>query len=359
MSPSDGCRTEAVEATGLGARWFGRRGSLRRAISVWAGLAGLACVIFLLSLALGSVPIRPSAVLSALLHPAASSDWSAQIVRTLRLPRAVVAFSCGGLLALSGALLQVLLRNPLADPYVLGVSGGAAGFALTAILLAWPAWSVDASAFGGALVAIALVSLIGRADLRAGGGDASPRLLLGGVVLSSGWAALITLLLALVPDGTLRSMVFWLAGDLGGASHPLLPTLALGAALLAILPDAPRLNAALRGNRLGFSVGVAIAPLRLRVYLIASFATAAAVSSAGTVGFVGLIVPHLLRYLFGNDQRMLLPACVLGGGAAVMGADLLARTVVAPAQLPVGAVTALVGVPLFLWILARRSHGRG
>ncbi|MGN4153892.1 FecCD family ABC transporter permease, partial [Burkholderia gladioli] len=181
----------------------------------------------------------------------------------------------------------------------------------------------------------------------------SPRLLLTGVVVAAGWGALITLMLSIAPDSRLRGMVFWLAGDLGSAAPPWFALIALACALLAALPVAPQLNVLLRGELGAAALGVPVARLRLRLYLIASLAAAASVTTAGTIGFIGLVVPHGLRLAFGNDQRMLLPAAALAGGTAVMAADLVARTVIAPAQLPVGAMTALIGVPVFLWMLLR------
>lgn len=336
-----------------------------RAAAIWACLAAAACAVLIASLALGSVALPPSRAFAALLHAllhalfdarAAVPDIADDIVLTLRLPRALAGFASGALLALAGALLQVLLRNPLAEPYVLGVSGGAASFALAAMLVSLPWWGVDLAACAGAFASIVLVLGLARRDLWRGTQDASPRLLLTGVVIASGWGALITLMLSIAPDNRLRGMIFWLTGDLDGAATPWPALLALVLALLSILPVAPQLNVLLRGDSAAQALGVPVARLRLRVYLVASLAAAAAVTTAGTLGFVGLVVPHLLRLAFGNDQRMLMPAAALAGGLAVMAADLAARTVIAPAQLPVGVVTALAGVPLFLWMLLRRPR---
>ncbi|MFL9864453.1 iron ABC transporter permease [Paraburkholderia fungorum] len=336
----------------------------KRAAAIWFALAGIALAVLMASLALGSVSLAPARVLAALLpshvlHPShvESSDLAGEIVRTLRLPRALAGFACGALLALAGALLQVLLRNPLAEPYVLGVSGGAATFALVAMIAGCAWWIVDVSAFAGAFVSILLVLGLARRELwRGEPQDTSPRLLLTGAVIAAGWGAVITLLLNLAPDNRLRGMLFWLTGDLNGGAMPWVALTALVVVLVAIVPAAPRLNVLLRGDAAAQALGVAVMPLRLRVYLVASLAAAAAVTTAGTIGFVGLVVPHMLRLAFGNDQRMLLPAAALGGGVAVMGADLIARTVVAPAQLPVGVITSIVGVPVFLWMLLRRRR---
>ena len=325
-----------------------------RAAAIWAALAATVALLFVASLSIGSVPMSPWQALASLV-PHGGDTLFADIVRTLRLPRALAGFACGALLALAGALLQVLLRNPLAEPYVLGVSGGAAGFALVAMIAGGAWWLVDASAFAGSLVSVALVLGLARRELwRGESRDASPRLLLTGVVIAAGWGALVTLLLSLAPDARLRGIIFWLTGDLNGATAP---WFAWGALLLSAgvaLPAAPQLNVLLRGDATALALGVPVARLRVRIYLVASLAAAAAVTTAGTIGFVGLVVPHALRLAFGNDQRMLLPAAMLAGGGGVMAADLLARTAIAPAQLPVGVMTALIGVPVFLWMLLRR-----
>ncbi len=343
---------------------FARTASMTRgrAWAIWAALALAAALVLVAALTLGSVSIPPRQALGALFAPAGGDPLAGEIVRTLRLPRALAGFGCGALLALAGALLQVLLRNPLAEPYVLGVSGGAAGFALAAMIAGAAWWWVDAASFAGALLSVALVLGLAHRSLRLGPArgtvrdtvrEASPRLLLTGVVVAAGWGALITLMLSIAPDSRLRGMVFWLAGDLGSAAPPWFALIALACALLAALPVAPQLNVLLRGELGAAALGVPVARLRLRLYLIASLAAAASVTTAGTIGFIGLVVPHGLRLAFGNDQRMLLPAAALAGGTAVMAADLVARTVIAPAQLPVGAMTALIGVPVFLWMLLR------
>lgn len=324
-------------------------------MGIWLALAAAALAVFVASLAIGSVAIPPGRVVQALFtHSAGMID---DIVLGLRLPRALAGFACGALLALAGALLQVLLRNPLAEPYVLGVSGGAAAFALAAMLLSMSWWSVDAAAFAGAFLSMLLVLGLARRELwRGNARDASPRLLLTGAVIAAGWGALITLMLAIAPDNRLRGMVFWLTGDLNGVAMPWTALAALIVACAVIVPSAPQLNVLLRGDAAAQALGVPVARLRLRVYLVASLAAAAAVTTAGTIGFVGLVVPHVVRLAFGNDQRMMLPASAIGGGFAVMGADLIARVVVAPAQLPVGVITALIGVPVFLWMLLRRAR---
>lgn len=328
------------------------RNSLARALTLWSILIASAILVFTASLMLGSVRIPPMQIWHALYTH--DESVAAQILYTLRVPRATAGFASGALLALAGTLLQALLRNPLADPYVLGVSGGAASFALAAMMLSLSGPAIQAASFIGALLAIVLVLGIARRELWLSDAQhSSARLLLTGVALAAGWSALIMLLLTIAPERALRGMLFWLAGDLNGVKHTLPAVLTLIGALALSLPVAPRLNVLLHGETTTRALGIAVTPLRLRLYLIASLSTAIAVTTAGTIGFVGLVAPHLLRLAYGNDQRILLPAATLAGGILVMAADLAARTLVAPAQWPVGTLTAILGVPLFLWILLR------
>ena len=275
---------------------------------------------------------------------------AADIVLELRLPRALAGFACGGLLALAGALMQVLLRNPLADPYVLGISGGAGVGALFAILIGLPVIAIDGLAFAGALAAMFLVFGLAHGD----GSWTQTRLLLTGVIVAAGCGALVALMLTVAPDAKLRGMLFWLMGDLAQAGRSWPPLLALAAALLLAVPFARELNLLSRGLMQAQALGVAVNRLRYAIFLLASLATAASVTTAGSIGFVGLIVPHLVRLAAGNDQRLLLPAAVLAGGSLLVLADTLARTVIAPQQMPVGVLTALIGVPVFLFLLSRQ-----
>lgn len=310
-------------------------------------LALLAVASIALALFAGSVDVPAGAVWDAL--AGASEDTGARVVRELRLPRALSAFVVGALLSLAGALMQVLLRNPLADPYVLGVSGGAAVAALATMLLGLGAFWVSANAFLGALGSMLLV--FGLAHGR--GGWTSTRLLLTGVVVAAGWGAVVSFMLAVSPDRSLRGMLFWLMGDLAQAGGPGWTVGALLAGLGVAFALARPLNLLARGDLQARALGVPVGALRIVVYVTASLLTAAAVTIAGSVGFVGLVVPHMLRLVGGADHRWLLPAAVLGGGTLLVAADALARIVLAPQQLPVGVITALLGVPLFLFLLHR------
>ncbi len=316
-----------------------------RGLFVSLGLLGL--LSFAGAVAVGSMALTGAELWDAI--SGHSSGLNHAVVWKLRVPRAGGAFVTGALLGLAGALMQVLLRNPLADPYVLGVSGGAAVAALFTMWLGLGATWTHVGAFAGALASTWL--LLGLAH--GAGSWSGPRLLLTGVVLASGWAALISFILAVSPLAGLRGMLFWLMGDLSYSTAPGAAFAVLIAALLASLALARQLNVLAHGELQAGALGVAVGPLRLAVYLLTSLLTATAVSLAGTVGFVGLLVPHLLRLIAGSDHRLLLPGSALLGGSLLLLADTLARTLLAPQQLPVGVVTALIGVPAFLILLHR------
>lgn len=315
-------------------------------LAVLVLLAACAAAALVFALAAGSVPVRMPAVWNAMTGDA--TDTASAVVRELRWPRAMAAFAVGGLLAVAGALMQVLLRNPLADPYVLGLSGGAACGALGAMVIGAAAL-VTPAAFGGAIVSSMLVFGLARGD----GAWSSTRLLLTGVVVAAGWGALIMLLLATAPEAQMRGMLFWLIGDLASSTHGGIALLMLVVLLLLTLPLARDATLLARGDVTAASLGVPVRPLTIALHGLAALATAIAVTVAGSVGFVGLVVPHAVRLLIGNDQRWLVPASALAGGALLVFADTLARTIIAPAQLPVGVLTALAGVPVFLWLLRR------
>ena len=310
----------------------------------------------LLALGLGSQRLPAGEVLGVLLGHTESVQGD--IVIGLRLPRALAALSCGALLALAGALLQTLLRNPLADPYVLGISGGASVGALLALWAGAAWWWVSAGASAGALAATALVFLLGAQAFRrhAESTSAGVQLLLVGVIVGAGFGATVAFILSVAPESQLRGMVFWLLGDLNGADQFGLPLAGAAVLLLAAILMARDLNLMLLGDGPAFALGVDVRRVRIAVVGLASLAAGLAITVAGSIGFVGLVVPHALRLVLGNDQRVLLPACALGGGAFLVVADTLARTVLAPTQLPVGVLTAFIGVPTFLWLLLRHAR---
>ena len=322
---------------------------LRPALFIAFALLTLAALgLFALSLASGSLPLTPSEVVRALTSSAPS--FARDVVLELRLPRALAAFAVGGLLALAGAMLQVLLRNPLADPYVLGVSGGASVAALVAIMLGLPAAGVDGLAALGALGACLLVFALAQGP----GGWTPTRLLLTGIVVAAGAGSVVSLLLALGDETRLRGMVFWLLGDLSGTRRwPWLLGL-LAVATVAGVVLGRHLNVLARGAVQAASVGMDVRRLQVVLFVGSSVLTGCAVSAAGSIGFVGLVTPHIARLALGSDNRVVLPAAALLGGMLLMAADLAARVLIAPRQLPVGALTALVGVPLFLLLMYRQ-----
>lgn len=306
-----------------------------------------------ISLGSGAASLSVSTMFDALLGRADPVDRS--ILLELRLPRTVLALLVGGGLAISGAVFQALLRNPLADPYVLGVSGGAAVGAVIATitgLVQVASWSLPLAAFVGAVGAIVLVFVVAA---RAGRTLDTRILLLAGVVIGAFFNAIILLLLTFADIESFRSAVFWMMGSLATASWSSVGLagiyiLPLAAAVIAL---ARALNLLALGDETALFLGTSVDHVKIATYLIASLIVAAAVAACGVIGFVGLIVPHGLRMVWGSDHRFLLPASFLAGGAFLLLADTAARTLTAPAELPVGVITALVGVPLFIVILVR------
>jgi len=299
----------------------------------------------------GSVSMDPASWWVALFNP---DSMDGEMLWKLRLPRAFAAWTVGAMLAMSGCLMQVLLRNPLADPYILGVSGGAAFAALMGMTMGVAASYVPVLALTGAMVSILIVFGLARRS----GPWSGTRLLLTGVVTAAGWSSLISLVLATGSDNSLRGMLFWLMGDFSYASLPAWAIVALVLGLGITMGLARSLNVLAMGETTARLLGESTQHLMWLVYLLASLLTAAAVSIAGSIGFVGLIVPHLMRLLVGSDHRILIPAATLFGGSFLVLSDSLARTVLAPRQLPVGVITALLGVPLFL-ILLNRTRIKG
>src|SRR5690349_3501580 len=289
---------------------------------------------------------------------------SSEIVWSIRVPRVLAGFGAGAALALAGALMQLLTRNALADPYVLGVAGGASVGALGAMLVAGAAaatlseWGVAAGAAIGAIAAsLLLFGLLWRrlaSTAIVPSGEAATALLLVGVMIGAGCSAIVSLILTLADEGQLRGMVFWLLGDLNGASHWEIVWIAVAVALAIVWPRARELDWLARGDAWAATLGVAVGPRRRAVLLAAAIATGAAVATAGAIGFVGLVVPHALRRLGVRAAPLLLPASAVAGGAFVVAVDAAARTIVAPLQLPVGVLAAAIGVPTFIAMLLQR-----
>jgi iron complex transport system permease protein len=309
----------------------------------------IALISVVAGIAAGSVHIAFGKIFSALLQP--GNDAISDIVWKLRLPRVLAAFSCGGLLALAGALMQVLLRNPLADPYVFGISGGAALGVMFGMLLGVGVFAQTGLGLAGAVLASVLVFGL---NLRAGNWNPY-RLLLTGVVVAAGLNALLSLILVIAPQTAVKGMLFWLMGDLGYAGNPLPAVLLLVLLFAVAMPFAPAMNVLALGRMKAQSLGVAASGIEIVLFGVAAVAAVTAVLVCGTVGFVGLIVPHLVRLIGFADHRWLLPGSVLVGGGFLTLADTIARSAWAPLQFPVGVLTALLGVPILLLLLAGRN----
>jgi iron complex transport system permease protein len=340
--------------------------TLRRLLLQCFLLVLILFVVVIVALKFGAVPVSLYALGRDLFRVVfgqssqISTDYGL-IVVNIRLPRILLGIIVGASLSVAGTSFQALLRNPLADPYVLGVSSGASVGAILALIATpylslSPALSALLTPFGaflGAAGTIAAVYLLGRRD----GQIDSTTLLLGGVITGSFLSAIITFLMGTVTTGNTRGMVFWLMGNLSTSFQKSVYWF-LGIGFLvaagAIYTTASDLNLLLAGEKEAMHLGVDVPRVRLVVYIAASFLTGLAVSVSGAIGYVGLIVPHVMRLIFGSDHRSLLPTAALGGAIAVVFADTLARTVVAPNELAVGAVTAIVGAPLFIYLLRRR-----
>lgn len=346
-----------------------RRRSQERALLL--GVAGaLVLVAALAGLGIGALAIRPAEVFSILaaklgMASAPPDALHAQVFMTIRMPRVLLGLVVGAALALAGAAMQGMFRNPLADPGLIGVSAGAALAAATVIVIGPPAvigmgsalrpWILPLAAFGGGLAATAAVYLLARHEGRV----VVPVMLLAGVALNALAGSAIGWLTFIANDEQLRSLTFWTLGSLGGASWvSVLPAVALaGLAALGLLSQARNLNLLALGEGEARHLGADPARTARIVAACSAVAVAAAVASAGMVGFIGLVAPHLVRLLVGPDHRVVLPGAALLGGALLVVADIVARVAVVPAELPLGVVTAIIGVPFFFWLLVRAKRG--
>src|SRR5215218_5081468 len=335
-----------------------RRGrvTLRKTVISCAALgAALLLAVLLLSL-IGSEQLPARASLCALLsfgtRPCGLTQDQFDILFQIRVPRLLLAAAVGGSLATAGASYQALLRNPLAEPYLLGVSNGAAvGTMVALVFLGANEWSRPVLAFAGALIATLAVYQLARG--RAG---ATPeRLILAGVIVTTFLSSAIVFVTTLMDATRIRSFTFWLLGDLSGTTKTLLPVAIAISVLgtIALTLHARSLNLLMLGERDAFDLGVEVGRVRVVVFVVASLLVGSSVAASGSVGYVGLVVPHLVRLSLGSDNRISIPAAALGGALFVIVADTVARTVIAPRELPVGAITALIGAPLFIYLLRR------
>jgi iron complex transport system permease protein len=332
------------------------RVTLRKTVVSCAVLAlALTLAIVLMSL-IGSERLPASASLCALASFGTSTCGLTRdqfdILFQLRLPRILLAAAVGGSLATAGAAYQALLRNPLAEPYLLGISNGAAvGTMIALIFFGAIEWTRPLLAFSGALTATFAVYRLARGRT----GATPERLILAGVIVTTFLSSVIVFVTVMMDATRIRSFTFWLLGDLSGTSKALLPvaiTIAIAGAL-ALTLHARSLNLLMLGERDAFDLGVEVGRVRIVVFLVASLLVGSSVAASGSVGYVGLVVPHLARLSLGSDNRISIPAAALGGALFVIVADTVARTIIAPRELPVGAITALIGAPLFIYLLRR------
>lgn len=332
------------------------RVTLRKTVVSCAMLAlALLLAVILLSL-VGSeqLPAGPSlcALVSLATTPCGLSQDQFDILFQIRFPRILLAAAVGGSLATAGASYQALLRNPLAEPYLLGISNGAAvGTMVALVFFGANDWSRPILAFAGSLLATFSVYRLARG--RAG---ATPeRLILAGVIVTTFLSSAIVFVTTLMDATRIRSFTFWLLGDLSGTSKSLLPVTISIAVIgaIALTLNARSLNLLMLGERDAFDLGVEVGRVRIVVFVVASLLVGSSVAASGSVGYVGLVVPHLARLSLGSDNRISIPAAALGGAVFVIVADTIARTIIAPRELPVGAITALIGAPLFIYLLKR------
>jgi len=329
-------------------------------------LSGCLAGVGIVAVSLGAVSIQPSKTGAILLHHflglGSAGEWTASdtsIILDLRLPRTISGVLVGAALATAGAVLQALLRNPLADPFVLGISSGASVGAVLAILFGlgstfFGGYAVPASAFGGALMTLLIVYSIARVE----GRIPTQTMLLAGVIVSSFFSAIIMFLISVTSDEHIFNVTFWLMGNLEYAASRALgvifPYLLVGGAVLFFL--AKDLNLLALGEETASELGAEVERVKKTAFVFASLITGAVVSVSGLIGFIGLIVPHIVRLIWGPDHRFLLPASALIGAMLLVMADMIARTVLAPAEIPVGVVTAMGGAPFFIYILRKKGH---
>lgn len=315
--------------------------------------------VVVIAILVGPSEIAPLEILRSIFRDRQGADAAADPGRTIlfsiRIPRILFAGIVGAALSTAGVVYQALLRNPLADPYILGVSGGASAGAVAGILLGASTvpFGTPLLAFAGALAATFLVFGTARKNASL----SSNTLILAGVIVNAFTSALVFFFLSISSSSEVHNVVFWIMGDLGIASEKDigLVALVLLAAFILIYAHARSLNLLVVGEETALRLGVSVESTKKILLAAASVLTAAAVSFCGTIGFVGLIIPHMMRMLLGADHRLLLPASLLFGGAFLIAADTLSRTLLAPSEMPVGVVTAFCGAPFFIYLLRKRS----
>jgi cobalamin transport system permease protein len=328
---------------------------IKRLIQVSGILLIILLAAGLLGISIGSSPGGAAALWHLMMGQDQTDPVLSTILWKIRLPRVLLAALVGGALSLGGLVFQALLRNPLAEPYILGISGGSAIGAIIGILLGLSQFpGITLTSFGGSLVILILILGIssGSSILR------KNALLLSGVMVNAFCSAVIMFLVSMTQDTRLHNIIFWLMGDLslGNLPHTVILALALIPCFVIIFWYSNTMNLMLMGKEMAQSMGVNIRTATMVLLLTTSLMVSACVSQCGLIGFVGLVIPHLFRLLLGPDHRVLLPACILGGGAYMIICDLLARAIPQQGELPAGVITALIGAPLFIYLLKRSSR---
>jgi iron complex transport system permease protein len=324
----------------------------RRTVIVIAGLAAILAAAALLALSLGSVAIPIGSIAGSFTGSSAVPAADRTIILEIRLPRLLLAIIVGSGLSVAGLVFQALLRNPLAEPYILGISSGGTAGAILAMTLTAGAgvFTVPLASFAGSAAVMALVYSVahkrGKLD--------TYTLLLAGVMIGAFFNALVLLVVAVI-NQELRSAFLWLMGNLSGASPASVAVVSVPviAASLVLYTQAKGFNLISTGEETAMQLGINVGTLKKTAYLLASFITGMVVSVSGVVGFVGLIIPHMCRMIFGPDHRLLFPASFLAGAIFMVLADLIARVALAPTEIPVGAVTAAIGAPMFVYLLRK------
>ena len=328
---------------------------IKRFIKVSGLLLAVLVAALIIGLSIGSSGGGMTALWKGLFSSESSDPVFMTILWKIRLPRVLLAALVGGALSLGGLVFQALLRNPLAEPYILGISGGSAIGAIAGILLGLSQFpGITLTSFGGSLATLLLILSIsaGQSILRRNA------LLLSGVMVNAFCSAVIMFLVSMTQDTRLHNIIFWLMGDLslGNLQHTIILTLFLIPCFIVIFMYSNTMNLMLMGREMAQSMGVNIRRANFILLLTTSLMVSACVSQCGLIGFVGLVIPHLFRLLLGPDHRVLLPACILGGGAYMVLCDLVARALPQQGELPAGVITALIGAPLFVYLLKRSNR---
>lgn len=325
-----------------------------KVVKVCLFLAALLIFTSVMSLLVGTVRITWHQLWSLIAGNASASDATRLVILKIRLPRVMLAALCGFSLSVGGVVFQALLRNPLADPFILGVSSGSAFGAVVGIILGFGFnLGIPAMAFGGALLTMYMVLVLGQKRI----GMESSTILLAGVIINAFFTAIIMFFIATTADDRLHTMLFWLYGDLGQSrfaeSAIAAPAVIGGFAVLYCF--ARHLNIMTAGEEAALHLGVDVGKAKMICFLVVSLVVGVVVAFSGIIGFVGLVIPHLCRMAFGSDHRILMPVSALGGAVFLIAADTLARTIISPMELPVGVITAFLGAPFFVYLLKKKG----